>query len=95
MAAVLVLNLLRSEYPDEPHERPGQRCEEVEDDAQLGNILHGWNIKTIKHFCRVRLSDGLTCVHVLRLTEPVVEEVNDWREQDQSSGYSQPDWDMD
>jgi len=76
VAAVLVLNLLRSEYPDEPHERPGQRCEEVKDDAQLGNILHG-------------------CVHVLRLTEPVVEEVNDWRDEDQSSGYSQPDWDMD
>ena len=40
VATVLVLNLLGSEYPDESHERPGQRRQEVEDDAELGNVLN-------------------------------------------------------
>ena len=41
VAAVLVLNLLGSEYPDEPHERPGERRQQVEDDAELGHVLEG------------------------------------------------------
>ena len=41
VATVLLLNLLRSEYPDEAHERPGQRRQQVEDDAELGHVLDG------------------------------------------------------
>ena len=42
VATVLVLNLLGSEYPDESHERPGERRQQVEDDADLGDVLNGW-----------------------------------------------------
>ena len=41
VAAVLVLNLLGSEYPDESHERPGERRQQVEDHAELGDVLDG------------------------------------------------------
>ena len=95
VAAVLVLNLLRPEYPDEAHEGPGQRRQQVEDDAELGHVLDGWNIQRINHLCRAWPDvDWLTCIDVLRLTEPVVEEVNDWREEDQSSWHCQPHWDV-
>ena len=95
VATVLVLNLLSSEYPDETHKRPGQSRQQVEDDAELGQVLDGWNIQRINHLCRARPDVvWLTCIDVLRLTEPVVEEVNDWREEDQTSWHCQPHWDL-
>ncbi len=41
VSAVLVLNLPGSEYPDEAHERPGEGRQQVEDDADLGDVLNG------------------------------------------------------
>ena len=42
MAAVLVLNLSSSEYPEESQEGPGEGGQQVEDDAHLGDVLQGW-----------------------------------------------------